>query len=1696
MIFLIFFMPIVNAVSLNNLTIVAGTVTADVNWETDEAATAKIEYGLDINYGLEESSNLLETRHSFDIEGLGESTQYFYAVESCTSAEDCATEAGQFVTKSSDPFLEVSIPEFFSSNRIDLTGKTVPLSKVQVYINGELKRSLNTDPTGVFEFSGVGLPSAITLIRVVSIDPDGLETFVEQSVTIDSTPPRLEVKGLDKYSHEERILIQGTVDEEVLLEILLKQGEEEKEGPPQVEDLKVLRTEENLIELEWNRLDDIYQYVIYRDGKALTTINDNQFIDPGVNKATRYTYEIAAFDADCTKSDKSSPVSVTTPDTGRELDDNFDALADFCVVEEESSQSATLEGNFSESIELFKGKNIITITATDKAGNTASKELETTVDTEIPIILETNLDQINPSYHTDVTIRGKVSKQPGQIVTVYVTVNGKEYSKEVDEEGNFAVQVKLERKLRYDINEEVDYDPERRDSNLRVGYGEEFGTAWYNSIEIIAKTESGLESEPLEIADGLILATCGYGSWWSIDVGEATPEVLTPRLMLEGQAQIGIPVNSIEWQGGSRNGSINYVDVTDRIQLSDADKSDYDFDWIQSVEYTPSRDGKMGYVLIKLRKLDGFFDEGMTTLEMENNLSDHRKGDCLVPGLGCLKIPLVMDIDFAYSDASGSAYTAFERSEIELTKQRQCWNIELTIDRRLPSDKIPEGFLRSSIDFLNETINGIDSLLKPLNAVKQALFYTCAGSILVDFALAFQESFSCEFSSTLSAFGEGGWNPYFAETGQCEEEYIDDADKQSSCQQCEDAIRSKKEFQDTMKWVCDRIFCPSAPTFMKYARDISKSTPLTAAQAAKEEKVVSDCAYGPEYNSYIQYTGDNSGIKKVYADYVEAKEDEENKCGDLHAPSNDCCAFEYMEEWDPSCLIMDELKESKCAALEDKKGAQEGTLSIEDDDCGTGRRLWNSVAGFCEPDGTAPTEVVPAHDTFKDKPEKNESERSYRAGESSTEVWFRFLPQKFTGSSTGGDDTGSVYSAQIGIITSEIKSAETDFNPLKASRVSTSRVFKPFTQHGYFDIDTSSIDPESRNYQKEYERDFMTKYVTATKSSQVRAKQVYHDLQQTLGVSDKEYIVDPTSGLLRSFQCGCFPGITSYLSLWKRVMEAIRICFETVLYTGDGSAGMCKAVLSVYVCDLIYELVSCFTKKFGTGYERSEGKIGNFFGALTSAGGKISNDISDRYGSSTMYKALFAERKLVHNVCLWAFTGTWDLDVTALLEEDVSIDVNTVAAAYPCERRFVSFNPTTSPPGLTTYNYHLGLGMVAGSEMNYRVTLVCSDDYSCDTATGECDCVKIGRQERSVSMGSGRAARGQVIEEELWQDIRDAPWRYDKMVVSWISDDSDKNGQTECSIDDRGGKPPAFCDLDVAEGMFRCDLGYEDENYIRFFNEPQSAKDVFTGEDTINVKMKIVQRQPADVEKDSSKEFNPYTKLLVMKTYNHHGVLLEESEAYPFNGNGVHEIDDLPGYRMKKSDFEQVKSTFEYSKQYIQLVELKDDNPGLEHPDFYISFEDKGVFTLYTNLTNKTNQIGTGTLPSDKILYLENGRLRMVFKAVPPKGTAIHIIYKSTTPEVCTSDLKRWKMDLTFYDKESETSDKSGQISTYLGQQQKKLIDIPVRCKAPGELDDCWPGEVTKACLCGTVKCEPTKDKEVSCVRDGVNRVCKVEDAE
>jgi len=390
--------------------------------------------------------------------------------------------------------------------------------------------------------------------------------------------------------------------------------------------------------------------------------------------------------------------------------------------------------------------------------------------------------------------------------------------------------------------------------------------------------------------------------------------------------------------------------------------------------------------------------------------------------------------------------------------------------------------------------------------------------------------------------------------------------------------------------------------------------------------------------------------------------------------------------------------------------------------------------------------------------------------------------------------------------------------------------------------------------------DFITRPNSYT---QKQACFVYNEIRSKMGIQDKEYIIQPSEGILRSVQCVALPAIVSWLNHWISVFKIVKQCFEITMTTGESNPTVCREALSMLVCDTIFEAIKCFTNRYSAGAGgRGEGGlgIGNILGALTSAGAAVANDMQSRYGANTFFQSIFGEKRLINAICIFAFTGEWVFDLNAIVNQDLQVPINSTVLIMPAERRFVSANPLSAPPGFATYNYKIGLAIVAGSDLTFNVELICSNDYSCSPVQGyeggRCDCVGQANPltrsfpltaPNSLTAGESLGVGGRgIVEYAQFED----KVRYDKVRVTWKWKSS-ATGETstdsvERSIDEVGGEPPASCKWDNSFAVFRCDLGFgKDEAFSLLQNVVPSTTQYYLGEN-IQLTSTIWQKIPED----------------------------------------------------------------------------------------------------------------------------------------------------------------------------------------------------------------------------------------------------------
>lgn len=377
----------------------------------------------------------------------------------------------------------------------------------------------------------------------------------------------------------------------------------------------------------------------------------------------------------------------------------------------------------------------------------------------------------------------------------------------------------------------------------------------------------------------------------------------------------------------------------------------------------------------------------------------------------------------------------------------------------------------------------------------------------------------------------------------------------------------------------------------------------------------------------------------------------------------------------------------------------------------------------------------------------------------------------------------------------------------------------------------------------------------------------------------KKWVVDPTSGILRSAQCVCLPAFEQYITHYRNVLDATKKCFNQVLMGADTTAGFCRSVMTQYVCDLVYSAIRC-VGKFAqatvnagteTAHDDSGFSFGSFFASLASGGEGVAKSIEGRYGATTMYKAMFQEKGLMNSACVFAFGGDWNVELDQLFSRATSkMPTESMVYIFPATRRYMSTNIVS---GYATYIYHIGVGLVAGADVNYRISLVCSADTTCAPedgyANGECDCYRKGAESTRLLRAPGGLRNSELWSYDFYEEVNNAVVRYDKIRFwyEYINNQNEKVvKQHEMRISEIGGRPPVDCQFDIGSLMFVCRLNIGNKGYAKFTGPPVVPKPQYMIGDTIKLTGKITKVSPQD---------NPNTPMyLVAKVLDEDGKII------------------------------------------------------------------------------------------------------------------------------------------------------------------------------------------------------------------------------
>jgi len=866
---LIILLPIAIADALNISNIKTEEITqisAKIKWETNNNAEGYVNYGTTNALGQTSYSPNFIKEHSISLINLAEDTTYYFEVTSNDGitevTENNNNNLHQFTTlPKAQLFVNATIPIYYQNHKIDITGKSVRLARINIYVNNNPPRTLNADNNGNFLFSDINLNEGNNIMKLTA-ESQGQTVEKTYTIIVDTTDPIITLNEIPDIIGSEILTINGTVSEPVKISFYVSTGEEDISPPPKITNLTNTSVKPNKIELSWARIDidDFEQYIIYRNGLPIGLIPDlnyNDYVDALANSNQTYTYEVAAMDKSGNIGEKSDPITFKTPEGGR-TDFSFEAI-DIYENINKPEKTITTENKFEEEIQLGKedGFYKIKIEATDIAGNKwlyENTHLLDTKDPEIEIISPRTNAQIYESYADMVTIRGKT--EPGSRVYLYVKrtpfgifnktwdIYGAPDQIQQIPESSLRANCRLEIQGEEQCRTHSDYETvadangyfEFEDVDLTSMWAGAFRITEYPTgepyYEVITERElkDFIESNLLFIAvdpagrkgieqvDYEIVTCWTSGMAWSSTslVEYQSPTFLNVERLKEGTEVIYFYLN-FTYHGRGIDGKITNLRVEKACgkgYLEEKDRYNYSCSILDSCTEKLSPTGKTAYIACPLRRLEGV--EKWSDGNWESFI-DAVKDEMNFP----FKLTLYYDEEF------DNKTTEYGKSHY------LCTEVGYIVDATYinPRELLPDWLLYDFVDILNKSIDKLNDWIIKIRRILEWASIACMVSFFTKFVTQIYRRFTCEWQGIFKKGSRMGMDEQIKdECRQCIEDYespavlekfnknkevqdiISDTCLEKCYPACAAAWKSEETLYQTYRWTCDRVFGHETPS--------------------------------------------------------------------------------------------------------------------------------------------------------------------------------------------------------------------------------------------------------------------------------------------------------------------------------------------------------------------------------------------------------------------------------------------------------------------------------------------------------------------------------------------------------------------------------------------------------------------------------------------------------------------------------------------------------------------------------------------------------------------------------------------------------------------------------------------------------------------------------------------------------------------
>ncbi|MBW2992611.1 hypothetical protein KY345_05330, partial [Candidatus Woesearchaeota archaeon] len=252
---------------------------------------------------------------------------------------------------------------------------------------------------------------------------------------------------------------------------------------------------------------------------------------------------------------------------------------------------------------------------------------------------------------------------------------------------------------------------------------------------------------------------------------------------------------------------------------------------------------------------------------------------------------------------------------------------------------------------------------------------------------------------------------------------------------------------------------------------------------------------------------------------------------------------------------------------------------------------------------------------------------------------------------------------------------------------------------------------------------------------------------------------------------------------WQNILKAVKACLEEIKLTGEAEAGACKALFTQYACDLLTWVAvkgaMIITKGIDATQEKRPDQV-PLGEAMTIGLTEAVTSFKEDYGGAARLAPDFSMERLIHAVCIFAFTNEWEPGFGGLFGADREGPPRQSAVFIaPAKRELLGSDPIS---GKAYFEYRVGVSFTAGSKIRYYdVKLKCDAEGDCPGTIPNPRLFKSSPEIKTGRISNIEQNEFSSVQGVMYVDGLD--YRYNKVEVCWRSEAGDKySGCDEADI--------------------------------------------------------------------------------------------------------------------------------------------------------------------------------------------------------------------------------------------------------------------------------------------------------------------------